>query len=293
MKLGSKIISVDPRHTWMTSRAAHHLQLRPGTGGALALGMMNVIINENLYDKEFVEKWTFGFDKLKERVQQYPVDKVAAITDIPAQTIVQASRMFAAGKPAAVHWGVPVDMEPEGTSVAHAIICLWTITGCVDVPGGMVIARPSYGVTAYPWSTEELIKLYGEDLVKNLTKKRIGADRYPMVRNFRGWAQPDMCIDQINTGEPYPGQGHLDSDHQYPGRPGGPGASPLRCAEETRFYRGCGSLSQPHHHGPRRHHSARCHLPGKGQLPGLVGASPDHQETRAGRRMQDRLGNQL
>lgn len=207
MKLGSKIISVDPRHTWMTSRAAHHLQLRPGTSGALALGMMNVIINENLYDREFVEKWTFGFDKLRERVQQYPVDKVAAITDIPAQTIVQASRMFATGKPAAVHWGVPIDMEPEGTSVAHAIICLWTLTGCIDVPGGMVIARPSYGVTAYPWSTEELIKLYGEDLVKNLTKKRIGADQYPMVRNFRGWAQPDMCIDQINTGEPYPVKG--------------------------------------------------------------------------------------
>ena len=70
MKLGSKIISVDPRHTWMTSRSAHHLQLRPGTSGALALGMMNVIFEEELWDKEFVDNWTYGFDELRERANR-------------------------------------------------------------------------------------------------------------------------------------------------------------------------------------------------------------------------------
>ena len=80
MKRGSKIISIDPRNTWMSTRAEYHLQIRPGTDGALALGMLNVIINEELYDKEFVEKWTYGFDRLKERVQQYPVSKVSEIT---------------------------------------------------------------------------------------------------------------------------------------------------------------------------------------------------------------------
>ena len=95
MKRGSKIIAIDPRNTWMTSRAAHLLQIRPGTDGALALGMLNVIINEGIYDKEFVDKWCYGFDELKERVQQYPVDKVAAITEVPAEDIVAAARMFA------------------------------------------------------------------------------------------------------------------------------------------------------------------------------------------------------
>jgi anaerobic selenocysteine-containing dehydrogenase len=207
MKLGSKIISVDPCHTWITTRAAQHLQLRPGTGGALALGMLNVIINEDLYDKAFVENYTYGFEELKKRVQEYPVDKVAAITDVPAQSIVAAARLYANSKPGALHWGVPVDMEPEATSVAHALICLWSITGNIDIPGGNVIARPSFGVTAYPWSTEELVKLYGKDLVSQLNKKRIGADTYPMVKNFRGWAHPDMCIDQIDTGKPYPIKG--------------------------------------------------------------------------------------
>jgi anaerobic selenocysteine-containing dehydrogenase len=201
---GSEVISVDPRFTWLSTRAKHHLQIRPGTDAALALGMMNVIINEGIYDKEFVEKYTYGFDKLKERVQKYSPREVSEITWIPAQKIVDAARMYATAKPAALHWGVPVDMCPDGSTVAQAILCLWTITGNIDVPGGNVIAKAAYGVSTYPWTTEELVELYGKDLVDQLGKNRIGADRYPMVKNFRGWAQPDMAIDQIFDGKPYP-----------------------------------------------------------------------------------------
>ncbi len=203
MKRGSKIISVDPRYTWLTTRAEYHLQLRPGTGGALALGMLHVIMNEGIYDKEFVEKWTYGFDELKERVQEYPPSKVAEITEVPEDLIVEASRFYANSKPAAIHWGLAVDMEPEGTSVAQAITHLWCITGNVDIPGGNVIARPSHGVTTYPYTTEELLYLYGEELVAKLTDKRIGTKEYPYVKGFRGWAQPDRAIEQIYTGEPY------------------------------------------------------------------------------------------
>jgi anaerobic selenocysteine-containing dehydrogenase len=80
MKRGTKAIVVDPVYTWVASKAAIWLQLRPGTDGALALGLLHVIINEGLYDKEFVEKWTYGFDKLAQRVQEYPPDKVSQIT---------------------------------------------------------------------------------------------------------------------------------------------------------------------------------------------------------------------
>ena len=207
MQRGSQIISVDPRNTWTSSRARYHLQIRPGTDGALALGMLNVIINEKLYDKDFVANWCYGFDELAERVQEYPVDKVSKITWIPEHLIVDAARLYATAKPAAIQWGVPIDMNPEGTTVAQAIAHLWTITGNIDVPGGNVIARPSHGVTTYPYSTEELVGLYGQDLVDKLNKVRIGCDRYPMVKGFRGWAQPDVAIDQINTGKPYPIKG--------------------------------------------------------------------------------------
>jgi len=207
MKRGTKIISIDPRNTWTSSRAAIHLQHRPGTDGALALGMLNVIINEEIYDKDFVGRWVHGFDALKERVQQYPLDQVAAITELSADDIAAAARLFANAKRAAIHWGVPIDMCPDGTAVAHAIICLWAITGNIDIPGGQVIARPSYGVSSYPYSTEEMEQLYGADLVKRMREKRIGADVYPMVKNFRGWAQPDMTIEQIDSGKPYPIKG--------------------------------------------------------------------------------------
>ncbi len=98
--------------------------------------MLNVIINEGLYDKEFVEKWTFGFEELKERVQQYPPGKVAEITWVPEDQIVAAARLYATSKPAAIHWGVPIDMNPQGTTVAQAITHLWCVTGNVDMPGG-------------------------------------------------------------------------------------------------------------------------------------------------------------
>ncbi|MCC6890558.1 MAG: molybdopterin-dependent oxidoreductase [Hyphomicrobiales bacterium] len=204
MKRGSKIIAVDPRNTWITGRAAHHLQIRPGTDGALALGLLHVIIAEGLYDQAFVDRWVHGFEALRERVAQYPVDAVAAITEIPAAEIVAAARRFARAKPAAIHWGVSVDMCPDATAVAQAIIGLSAITGNIDIPGGQVIARPVQGVTSYPFLTEELVALYGADLIKRLNEKRIGADAYPMVKNFRGWAQPDKVIEQIESGEPYP-----------------------------------------------------------------------------------------
>lgn len=204
MRRGSRIISVEPRNTWMSSRSLYHLQLRPGTDGALALGLANVIIEEELYDKEFVARWVHGFDQLKDRVRDYTPDKVAAITEVPAQSILAAARAYAGAERAAIHWGLPVDMCAEGSTVAHAIICLWTITGNIDIPGGQVFAKPAFGVTSYAYTQDEMREMYGEELVRRLTEKRIGADKYPMVRNFRAWAHPDTVVEQIASGKPYP-----------------------------------------------------------------------------------------
>jgi anaerobic selenocysteine-containing dehydrogenase len=203
MRRGSKLIVIDPRHTWFSSRADVHLQLRPGTDGALALAMLNVIINEEIYDKEFVENWCYGFDELRERVQEYDPEKVSEITWVPAELIRRAARLFATNRPSAIQWGEPVDAMPAGTVVAQAINHLWAITGNVDNPGGNVIAKNSHGVTTYPFSSAELTKLYGEELVKKLNEKRIGANDYPMIKNFRGWVQPDVLIEQMESGKPY------------------------------------------------------------------------------------------
>ena len=77
---GAKLIVIDPRLTATTSKADLWLRPRPGTDGALALGMLNIIINEELYDADFVDRWCAGFEELRQRVQEYPVEKVAEIT---------------------------------------------------------------------------------------------------------------------------------------------------------------------------------------------------------------------
>ena len=71
IKKGARVIVIDPRRLPIADRAEMYLAIRPGTDGALALALMNVMINENLYDKGFVEKWTYGFDKLVPHVRKY------------------------------------------------------------------------------------------------------------------------------------------------------------------------------------------------------------------------------
>ena len=207
MKRGTKLIVIDPVNSWEASRAELWLQIRPGTDGALALGMLNVIINEGLYDKEFVDKWTYGFDQLKARVQEYPLDLVEQITWVPKEKIIKAARMYATAKPAAIRFGQPLDSNAEAVATIHALACLWSITGNLDVPGGNVISRPPYGVTLYPYSTQEVIQLYGQEFVDKMNEKRIGTDRYPLVKNFRSWALSDMVLEQMETGKPYPIKG--------------------------------------------------------------------------------------
>ena len=90
------MIVIDPRRTEMADYADIWLQIRPGTDTALFMAWLNVIIEEGLYDKEFVEQWTFGFEELKKRAAEYPPEKVAEITWIPADKIRESARMYAA-----------------------------------------------------------------------------------------------------------------------------------------------------------------------------------------------------
>lgn len=204
MRRGTKFIVIDPTYTWMASKADIWLQIRPGTDGALALSMLNVIINEGLYDREFVEKWTYGFDKLRQRVQDYPPSRVSEITWIPEEKIVETARFFATSHPANIQMGVPIDMAAQGVHVSNAIVSLWAITGNIDIPGGMVLAAYAFGVVPYPMSQEAVNKIYGDRIDEAQLKKRIGTETFGMVRDFHWRAQADMVTKAMLTGEPYP-----------------------------------------------------------------------------------------
>jgi len=134
----TQFIVIDPRKIAPAARAAIWLKPRPGSDGLLALGMLNVIINERLYDADFVEKWTVGFRRLKDFIAAYPLDEVAHKTWVPPSHIEQAARMFAAAKPAAVQWGNALDQTSNAFQACRAAAILMAITGNLDIPGGAV-----------------------------------------------------------------------------------------------------------------------------------------------------------
>ncbi len=133
---GCKVIVVDPRLSATARLADIHLQLRPGTDGALALGMANVMINEGLYDSEFVAQWVHGFEEYKEYVQEFTPEKVAEITWVPAEKIIEAARLYATNKPTSwVTSASPVVHHANGCQNQRAVGTLAALTGNVTVPG--------------------------------------------------------------------------------------------------------------------------------------------------------------
>ncbi len=140
-----KFIVIDPKRTEAVDEFADiWLPIRPATDSALALGWLNIIINEGLYDKEFVEKWCYGFGELKERVKDYTPERVSEITWISKDKIIESARMFASGRPyTSIPWGVKTDMQGRNvTSIVHAIAILRAITGSINVNGGSPLSGP-------------------------------------------------------------------------------------------------------------------------------------------------------
>ena len=141
IKDGTELVIIDPRQTDLTAQASKWLQIRPGTDSALALGFLHVIIEESLYDREFVEKWTHGFAELADHVRQYTPEKVAEITWIPADLIRSTARAYATAKPAVIQWGNPLEHTVYTFDAIRALICLMAITGNLDIAGGNVAAH--------------------------------------------------------------------------------------------------------------------------------------------------------
>ncbi|MCM1565663.1 MAG: molybdopterin-dependent oxidoreductase [Dehalobacter sp.] len=202
MKRGTKVIMIDPRTTWLGTRAAHVLRLRPGTDAALALALLNVIINEDLVDHEFIDKWCHGFEELKERVQQYPPSKVAEITGVPAEQIIEVARILGTKKPNAISWGLAIDQNPNGVQVGQAVLSIAAITGNLDIPGGTTIGFAVGGLQDAQ-GAKDVTEVSAADLPAGLYEKRIGLNEYPALAATINHAHPDLCLDTLETGKPY------------------------------------------------------------------------------------------
>jgi anaerobic selenocysteine-containing dehydrogenase len=208
MKKGAKLIAIDPRETKVIRMADLWLRVRPGSDLALALAMINVIINKGLYDKDFVDKWTVGFDKLKTHVQDYPPEKVAEIIWVPADLIVKAARLYATNRPGHIEWGNALEHNVNSFQASRAISILMAITGNLGVPGGEIESRGSgyrFGDTESSesgvlgrWSSQLELR---DKIPREKRQNRVGAD-LNMLPDVR-YVLPQSFIKSVLKGEPY------------------------------------------------------------------------------------------
>lgn len=194
VKNGAKLVVIDPVATRLAKRADFHAQLRPGTDCALALGLLNVIIAEGLYDKSFVEEWTVGFDNLAQYVKEYSPERVEEITWVPAETIKNMARLYATSKPSYITMYVAMDHSTNGVQAIRAIATLMAITGNIDVPGGNIYT-----------SVRRLSRLMTNLRLPEMVAKDpgVGAD-YPLFTKFVGETSAIPVTEQMVSEKPYP-----------------------------------------------------------------------------------------
>ena len=202
-KAGATLIVVDPRKTQIARRAKHWLAPKPGTDAALALAMIDVIFEENLYDREFVEQYCTGTEDLRARARQYEPAVAEKITGIPAKDIRTAARAFATTKPACMVLGHGIDAQANGVKTTIAFHALLALTGNIDRPG---TNRPAKTVAGF----RDYFSIINDEkfrLPRAIESRIIGGDAYPLWCGPNSWSKSShnpSLIEAMHTGRPYP-----------------------------------------------------------------------------------------
>ena len=155
-KQGAEIVTIDPYRSPTAKRSDLHLQIRPGTDAALALGMMHVIFREGLQDDDYLAKGTVGAELLERRVlDEYPTDRVAQITGLETQEIEELARRYAKVRPSLIRLNYGLQRHYGGGMAVRTIACLPAIVGAWCDPGGGALLSTS-GV--YDWNNNRLTR---------------------------------------------------------------------------------------------------------------------------------------
>ncbi|QTA85738.1 molybdopterin-containing oxidoreductase family protein [Desulfonema magnum] len=197
IKQGTELIVVDPKKTDLAKKAKFWLQIKPGTDNALALAFLNVIIEEGLYDKAFVENWTHGFEELATHVKDYTPEKMSQATWVPADLIRESARYYAASHPAAIQWGNPIEQNINTFDTSRALVCLMAICGNLDVPGGNIQANEPRILGLGPFVRA--------DLIPSKRKEMIHAHHHTIPRFMT--VPPAFFKKAVLEGFPYPVRG--------------------------------------------------------------------------------------
>jgi formate dehydrogenase major subunit len=134
-KRGAKLVVMDPRGQSLSRYALHNLQFRSGTDVALLNAMIHTIIEEELTDQQYIAGYTEGFDQLKEKMRDFPPERMEAVCGIPAATIREVARLYARARASIIFWGMGISQHVHGTDNARCLIALALITGQIGRPG--------------------------------------------------------------------------------------------------------------------------------------------------------------
>jgi len=136
---GAKLVAIDPYRSLTAEKCSQHIALLPGTDGALALGMMHVLVAEGLIDQDYVSKYTLGYEELKERLKQYPPEWAAKTCGIALEEVIQFARDYGTAKPAAIRLNYGMQRHAGGGIAARTIACLPALTGAWRDPAGGIL----------------------------------------------------------------------------------------------------------------------------------------------------------
>ncbi len=198
LKKGARLIVVDPRCTELAQRADLWLQLKPGTEQALAMGFLHVVMEDSLYDRDFVENYTYGFQDLVQQVKPYSPERVAEITWVAPELIREAARMYAEANPAALQWGNAIEHSVNAFDSTRALVCLMAITGNLEKAGG--------NINAHDYNILSMGELVRADLIPNKRKEMIGAFHGTIPRLMT--VPPAYFRKAVLEDYPYPARGY-------------------------------------------------------------------------------------
>jgi anaerobic selenocysteine-containing dehydrogenase len=191
---GTRVIVIDHRRS-ETARAtqADWIGVRPGTDGALALGLIHVLIEESLYDRAFVQRWVHGFEALCDYVRCFNPESVAQITGVPAERLRRLARAIAAAQGCSILTYTGLEYSNSGVQAIRAVWTLQAVAGHLDVPGGKLFKMRD---------RLQLNRLLTEPPVG--APRPIGAETYPLYYEVRREAHAAALPQAILESKPYP-----------------------------------------------------------------------------------------
>ncbi len=157
---GARLIAIDPYRSATAEKCHDHVALLPGTDAALALGMMHVLIDEDLIDRDYIARYTVGFEALRERAADYPPARVATICGLRSEQVVDLARAYGTIKPASIRLNYGMQRHAGGGNAARAVACLPALVGSWRDPagGGLLSSSGTYPVDSAALERPDLMR---------------------------------------------------------------------------------------------------------------------------------------